>query len=122
MYNEEQEADDMCRKRCIIFLGCQKRQRLLSPEFPEDKIDFFDTLLDDLVTFILCKLSSFASCPSDFVNFLTSDIFLSCILLNIDFIGFVLLSETDSQRKYFIIGGGEVYVNMKNGILELFIL
>ena len=53
MYNEEEEADDMCKKRCIIFLGCRKRQRLLSPEFPEDKIDFFNTLLDDLVTFIL---------------------------------------------------------------------
>lgn len=35
-----------------------------------DKPDFLDGLPDDLVVYILCKLSSSASCPSDFINVL----------------------------------------------------
>lgn len=34
------------------------------------KPDFFDGLPDDLVVFILCKLSSSASSPSDLINIL----------------------------------------------------
>ncbi|XP_050208085.1 F-box protein At1g67340 [Mercurialis annua] len=55
-------------------ISSRKRQRL-SPE--KDKTDFFDTLPDDLVTCILCKLSSSASSPSDFINVL-----LTCKRLN----------------------------------------
>ncbi|KAH8492857.1 hypothetical protein Peur_072556 [Populus x canadensis] len=35
-----------------------------------EKPDYFDQLPDDLVLNILCKLSSSASCPSDFINVL----------------------------------------------------
>ncbi|XWS51413.1 hypothetical protein CRYUN_Cryun12cG0174100 [Craigia yunnanensis] len=42
-----------------------------------DKSDLFDGLPDDLVVSILCKLSSFAFCPSDFINIL-----LTCKRLN----------------------------------------
>ncbi|KAJ4960857.1 hypothetical protein NE237_020767 [Protea cynaroides] len=39
--------------------------------------DFFDGLPDDLIVFILCKLSSTAACPSDFINVL-----ITCKRLN----------------------------------------
>ncbi|KAH7528226.1 hypothetical protein FEM48_Zijuj05G0050000 [Ziziphus jujuba var. spinosa] len=42
-----------------------------------EESDFFDGLPDDLVVFILCKLSASASSPSDFIN-----IFLTCKRLN----------------------------------------
>ncbi|XP_044484740.1 F-box protein At5g50450 [Mangifera indica] len=42
-----------------------------------DKPDFLDGLPDDLAVYILCKLSSSASCPSDFINVL-----LTCKRLN----------------------------------------
>ncbi|KAJ6764221.1 MYND DOMAIN-CONTAINING [Salix koriyanagi] len=37
-----------------------------------EKPDLFDQLPEDLVLNILCKLSSSASCPSDFINILTT--------------------------------------------------
>ncbi|EEF47469.1 F-box protein At1g67340 [Ricinus communis] len=51
---------------------CRKRQRLSPEKIAGDKTDFFYALPDDLVTCILCKLSSSASCPSDFVNVLAT--------------------------------------------------
>ncbi|KAF5732217.1 F-box protein [Tripterygium wilfordii] len=56
-----------------------KRPRTSSHEITvkEEKSDFFDGLPDDLVVSILCKLSSSASCPSDFINIL-----LACKRLN----------------------------------------
>ncbi|GLU12714.1 hypothetical protein SLE2022_293740 [Rubroshorea leprosula] len=44
----------------------------------DEKSDLFDGLPDDLIVFILCKLSSSASCPSDFINIL-----LTCKRLNL---------------------------------------
>ncbi|GMI99782.1 hypothetical protein like AT1G67340 [Hibiscus trionum] len=52
------------------FMGCRKRQRL-SPEVT-GKSDMFDVLPDDVVVFILSKLSSTARCPSDFINVLNT--------------------------------------------------
>ncbi|XVE85322.1 hypothetical protein DITRI_Ditri17bG0082400 [Diplodiscus trichospermus] len=57
------------------FMACRKRQRL-SPKIA-GKSDLFDALPDDIVISILCKLSSTARCPSDFVNVL-----ITCKRLN----------------------------------------
>ncbi|KAJ4848806.1 hypothetical protein Tsubulata_005439 [Turnera subulata] len=52
-------------------LGSRKRQRLSPEASPgENNNDLFDALPDDLVISILCKLSSTAGCPSDFINVL----------------------------------------------------
>ncbi|KAH7570499.1 hypothetical protein ACOSP7_018693 [Xanthoceras sorbifolium] len=62
------------KKRDVVGVGEQqktvyrKRQRLL-PEVAGES-DLFDSLPDDLVISILCKLSSTARCPSDFINVL----------------------------------------------------
>lgn len=45
------------------------KRRRLSPDIAGET-DLFDSLPDDLVMSILCKLSSSASCPSDFINVL----------------------------------------------------
>ncbi|KAE8723913.1 F-box protein [Hibiscus syriacus] len=49
-------------------MGCRKRQRFSL--VVAEKSDLFDVLPDDLVISILSKLSSSASCPSDFINVL----------------------------------------------------
>jgi len=56
-------------------MPCRKRNRK-SPEIA-GKCDLFDALPDDLVISILCKLSSSAGCPSDFINVL-----ITCKRLN----------------------------------------
>ncbi|EOX99852.1 zinc finger protein [Theobroma cacao] len=74
---------DVCVEKLVVkrrdFAGdnmaCRKRQRF-SPEIAR-KSDLFDALPDDLVISILCKLSSTARCPSDFVNVL-----ITCKRLN----------------------------------------
>lgn len=48
----------------------RKRIRLM-PEIDEGR-DLLDSLPDDLVLTILCKLSSAAQCPADFVNVLVT--------------------------------------------------
>ncbi|KAF5743692.1 F-box protein [Tripterygium wilfordii] len=60
-------------------MGKSKRLRTSSLEIilKEDNSDFFDGLPDDLVVSILCKLSSSASRPSDFLSIL-----LACKRLN----------------------------------------
>lgn len=54
----------------------KKKPRTPTTKFTE-KSDLFDDLPDDLVVFILCKLSTSASSPSDLVN-----IFITCKRLN----------------------------------------
>ncbi|KAL2543467.1 F-box protein [Abeliophyllum distichum] len=60
------------RRRRMDFsgenMGCRKRLKGSPETFGE--CDFFDALPDDLVLCILCKLSSTAACPADFINFL----------------------------------------------------
>lgn len=51
------------------YLVCRKKNRLISTQ-KTGETDLFDSLPDDLVISILCKLSSSASCPSDFINVL----------------------------------------------------
>lgn len=48
----------------------RKRLRTSRRTATAAKSDFFDDLPDDLVVFILCKLSSSASSPSDLINVL----------------------------------------------------
>ncbi|RZB50034.1 F-box protein isoform C [Glycine soja] len=55
-------------------MSCRKRQKT-SPDKTSD--DFFDSLPDDLVLSILCKLSSTATSPSDFISVL-----ITCKRLN----------------------------------------
>lgn len=50
-------------------IGCRKKLKV-SPEIDTGGCDFFDALPDDIVLSILCKLSSTASCPPDFINLL----------------------------------------------------
>ncbi|XP_011020756.1 PREDICTED: F-box protein At1g67340-like [Populus euphratica] len=58
------------------YLVRRKKNRLISNQ-KTGETDLFDSLPDDLVISILCKLSSSASCPSDFINVL-----LTCKRLN----------------------------------------
>jgi len=51
------------------YMVCRKRNRLVSTG-KKGETDLFESLPDDLVISILCKLSSSASCPSDFINVL----------------------------------------------------
>ncbi|XP_010249009.1 PREDICTED: F-box protein At1g67340-like [Nelumbo nucifera] len=53
------------------------RKRARTPPVAVGKSDFFDGLPDDLIVCILCKLSSTAECPSDFINVL-----IACKRLN----------------------------------------
>ncbi|KAH7834513.1 hypothetical protein Vadar_016893 [Vaccinium darrowii] len=75
---------DMCwdgrknRRRDFSGERSYGRKRLkTSPESAGKKPDLFDGLPDDLVVSILCKLSSAAGCPSDFINVL-----ITCKRLN----------------------------------------
>ncbi|KAG9144602.1 hypothetical protein Leryth_010813 [Lithospermum erythrorhizon] len=52
--------------------GKPAAKKLKPAEYDGGNIDFFDSLHDDLVVTILCKLSSSASCPADFVNVLST--------------------------------------------------
>ncbi|KAL2903673.1 hypothetical protein RDABS01_002383 [Bienertia sinuspersici] len=71
------KIDDFVHKSCDKHdIPCKKRARI-SPEFNAGGSDFFDALPDDLVVSILCKLSSSASCPADFMNVL-----ITCKRLN----------------------------------------
>ncbi|XVF02758.1 hypothetical protein REPUB_Repub04eG0201500 [Reevesia pubescens] len=74
---------DVCVDKIVVkrrdFAGhnmpSRKRQRF-SPKIA-GKSDLFDSLPDDLVISILCKLSSTVRCPSDFINVL-----ITCKRLN----------------------------------------
>lgn len=91
---------DVCVEKLVVkrrdFAGdnmaCRKRQRF-SPEIAR-KSDLFDALPDDLVISILCKLSSTARCPSDFVNVLITyvDVFTGLFVASEEKFGFVFLT------------------------------
>src|SRR3990172_7013225 len=59
------------------YLVCRKKNRLISTQ-KTGETDLFDSLPDDLVISILCKLSTSASRPSDFINVLLTCV--SCLL------------------------------------------
>lgn len=68
------------------FIYSRKRQKK-TPEKTVSDYDFFESLPDDLVISIFCKLSSTATKPSDFLNVLmtwviSQPFFSSCICLN----------------------------------------
>ncbi|GAB4828623.1 hypothetical protein Ancab_018288 [Ancistrocladus abbreviatus] len=67
------------RDVCKEYSGLRKRIKMSSAASPAGGggSDFFDSLPDDLVVCILCKLSSSASCPADFTNVL-----ITCKRLN----------------------------------------
>ncbi|KAF5449333.1 hypothetical protein F2P56_029793 [Juglans regia] len=73
------EKTEVVKKRRRDFSGehmvCRKRKR--NSSVVAGKSDLFDALPDDLVISILCKLSSTAGCPSDFINVL-----ITCKRLN----------------------------------------
>lgn len=68
MSDEERVVVKRRRDSAGEHIACRKRNRK-SPDIA-GKSDLFDTLPDDLVISILCKLSSSAGCPSDFNNVL----------------------------------------------------
>lgn len=68
-------------------MACRKRQRF-STEIA-GKSDLFDALPDDLVISILCKLSSSARCPSDFISVLITYV----VVFHCTFRFFFLISE-----------------------------
>lgn len=68
MSDEERIVVKRRRDSAGEHIACRKRNRK-SPDIA-GKSDLFDTLPDDLVISILCKLSSSAGCPSDFNNVL----------------------------------------------------
>lgn len=75
-------------------MGCRKRNRY-SPEVT-GKCNMFDSLPDDLVISILCKLSSTAGSPSDFTNVL-----ITCKRLNGLALHSLVLSKA-SQKTFAI--------------------
>ncbi|KAK4402642.1 F-box protein [Sesamum angolense] len=92
-------ADGVVKRRKVVLpageqIGCRKKLKL-SPEvdggFPGG-CDFFDALPDDLVLSILCKLSSTASCPADFINVL-----ITCKRLNGLGLNSVVLSKASRR-------------------------
>ncbi|XP_057776964.1 F-box protein At1g67340-like [Salvia miltiorrhiza] len=77
------KAADFCvddrllkRRKVEAAAGVQVEGRKRSPE-SGGRPDFFDSLPDDLVLSVLCKLSSTAGCPADFLNVL-----ITCKRLN----------------------------------------
>ncbi|MFQ6629621.1 hypothetical protein Gotur_008068 [Gossypium turneri] len=89
---------DVCVDKIVVkrrdFAGynmaCRKRQRF-SPVIAGNS-DLFDALPDDLVISILSKLSSSASCPSDFINVL-----ITCKRLNSFALQSLVLSKASSK-------------------------
>ncbi|KAJ0038989.1 hypothetical protein Pint_23727 [Pistacia integerrima] len=92
---------DVCLDQRVVFkkrrvitgerkMVCRKRPKL-SPGMPGE-CDLFDALPDDLVVSILCKLSSTARCPSDFVNVL-----MTCKRLNGLAMNFLVLSKASEK-------------------------
>ncbi|KAH6798122.1 HCP-like superfamily protein with MYND-type zinc finger [Perilla frutescens var. hirtella] len=70
----ENQRDRLLKRRKVEQIDCRKKSRF-SPEFDGEfagRRDFFDALPDDLVLCVLCKLSSTARCPADFINVLTT--------------------------------------------------
>lgn len=100
---------DVCLGQRVVPVNDKKRRGLSSGEpkttyrkkarFSPDvagKSDLFDALPDDLVVSILCKLSSTARCPSDFVNVL-----ITCKRMNGLALNSLVLSK--ASKKTFAI-------------------
>lgn len=51
------------------------------PRFVHERSDPFDGLPDDIVISILCKLSSTARCPSDFISILLTYVYIYSIYI-----------------------------------------
>ena len=75
-------------------LDSRKRQKR-STEKSAGAYDFLDTLPDDLILSILCKLSSTATCPSDFVNVL--------IMYVINNFSFLLIFFSTFPSRFYIL-------------------
>ncbi|PIN13996.1 hypothetical protein CDL12_13376 [Handroanthus impetiginosus] len=76
----ENTSDRLVKRRKVEVaatqpIECRKKLKF-SPEIGGGS-DFFDALPDDIVLSILCKLSSTAGCPADFINVL-----ITCKRLN----------------------------------------
>lgn len=68
LFSEKSEVVKRRRDFAGEHMVCRKRKR--NSLAIAGKSDLFDALPDDLVISILCKLSSTAGCPSDFINVL----------------------------------------------------
>ncbi|KAM4120323.1 hypothetical protein ACJW30_03G123100 [Castanea mollissima] len=84
------------RRRDFAAEQVSYRKRSRNSSDIAGKRDLFDSLPDDLVISILCKLSSSATCPSDFANVL-----LTCRRLNGLGLNSLVLSKT-SQKTFAI--------------------
>ncbi|KAE9454845.1 hypothetical protein C3L33_13353, partial [Rhododendron williamsianum] len=89
---------DMCGDRRVKRRGefsgernCSRKRLKKSPE-TAGKRDLFDGLPDDIVISILCKLSSTAGCPSDFINVL-----ITCKRLNALGLQSMVLSKASTK-------------------------
>ncbi|XP_058194654.1 F-box protein At1g67340-like [Rhododendron vialii] len=89
---------DMCGDRRVKRRGefsgernCSRKRLKTSPE-TAGKRDLFDGLPDDIVISILCKLSSTAGCPSDFINVL-----ITCKRLNALGLQSMVLSKASTK-------------------------
>lgn len=73
-------------KKIKLFLSCPaEEEQVLNGDY---YCDFFYALPDDLVVSILCKLSSTATCPSDFINVLLTYVSPSSFFLSVSHINF----------------------------------
>ena len=70
------------------YLVSRKKNRLISTQKTGGN-DLFDSLPDDLVISILCKLSSSASCPTDFINVSLTCVYFLLSYLSICFFFFL---------------------------------
>ncbi|KAK4597626.1 hypothetical protein RGQ29_015232 [Quercus rubra] len=93
---EDKNMRVLKRRRDFAADQVSYRKRSRNSSDIAGKRDLFDSLPDDLVISILCKLSSSATCPSDFANVL-----LTCRRLNGLGLNSLVLSKT-SQKTFAI--------------------
>lgn len=98
------EKLDIVNKRKVFAgernIDCRKRIKL-SPEISTGAgagagHDLFDSLPDDLVISVLTKLSSTASCPSDFINVLITYVILQLELIFLFFFSGKIISSFEN--------------------------
>ncbi|XP_030925541.1 uncharacterized protein LOC115952500 isoform X2 [Quercus lobata] len=98
------------RRRDFAAEQVSYRKRSRNSSDIAGKRDLFDSLPDDLVISILCKLSSSATCPSDFANvLLTAGEYEATLGL--------LPSVTQDIAKYKIVHQPIIYVLDTPGVL-----
>lgn len=66
------------KPRDTVF--CAKRHKKCSEKKTTTDYDFFESLPDDIVISIFCRLSSTATSPSDFVSVLLTFVFLTSLV------------------------------------------